>query len=263
MLLHDSALERVRTLSWADFHRIRSDPWQLIIMTLLPIGFMAFLTPIDKYQLRLAGGYPHANGVEQAGPGAIVLFAFFITTLLGASFFREHEWGTWDRLRAAPVRAPEIIAGKSFPLLVFSALQLTIVWVVAFQLFDLHSQGSVIWLALLTAALSVATWGFGIALVSICKSIDQLAIIAQPISLALGGLGGTIAPRDTLPDWAKALSPLTPQYWALKGFKEVILDGGGFDAVATPCVVLLGVGVAGALIAVFRFRLSHAKIGRS
>lgn len=263
MLLHDSALDRVRALSWADFHRIRSDPAQLVVITLLPIGMMAFLTPIDKAQLRFSAGYPHANGVEQAGPGSIVLFAFFITTLLGASFFREHEWGTWDRLRAAPVRAAEIIVGKSLPLLAFSAVQLTLLWVVAFKVFDLHSKGPIAAIGLLTAALAVATWGFGIALVSLCRTIDQLAIMAQLGSLALGGLGGTIAPRDTLPHWAQTLSPITPQYWALRGFKDVILDGAGFGAVIAPCLVLLGVGGAGALLAVFRFRLSHAKVGRS
>ncbi|QIS12932.1 ABC transporter permease [Nocardia arthritidis] len=262
MLLHDSALARVRALSWADLRRIRNDPAQLMVITVLPIGMMAFLTPANKAQLRFSG-YFNANGAEQSGPGTIVLFAFFITTLLGASFFREHEWGTWDRLRAAPVRAAEIIVGKSLPTLLFSAVQLTILWVVAFRVFDLHSKGSIGPIAVLTAALAVATWGFGIALVSLCRTIDQLSIMAQLGSLALGGLAGTITPRATLPGWARALSPYTPQYWALKGYQDVILRGEGFGAVVTPCLVLLGVGLVGALLAAFRFRLRHTKIGRS
>ncbi|WP_052280241.1 ABC transporter permease [Nocardia vulneris] len=263
MLLHDSAVDRVRALSWADLRRIRSDPAQLIVLTVLPIGMMAFLTPANKAQLRFFGGFPNASGIEQAGPGTIVMFAFFITTLLGASFFREHEWGTWDRLRAAPVRAGEIILGKSLPSVLFSVVHLSILWLVAFTLWDLHSKGSVWLLVPISASLMVATWGFGIALVSLCRTIDQLSIMAQVGSLAIGGLAGTITPRDTLPGWAQALSPFTPQYWALKGYQDVILRGAGFADIVEPCLILLGVGVVGGLVALFRFRLSHSKVGRS
>ncbi|MFI9502953.1 ABC transporter permease [Nocardia sp. NPDC052566] len=262
MLLHDSAIDRARALSWADFRRIRSDPAQLVVITVLPIGMMAFLTPSDKAQLRMSG-FPDASGIEQAGPGTIVLFSFFITVLLGASFFREHEWGTWDRLRAAPVRAVEIIIGKSLPSVLFSVAQLMLLWVVAFGVWDLRCKGSVWLLIPLTASLAVATWGFGIALVSLCRTIDQLAIMAQPGSLALGGLAGTIAPRDTLPAWARALSPYTPQYWALKGYQDVILHGSGFGAIVQPCLILICVGLAGGLVAAFKFRLNHSKVGRS
>ncbi|WP_405163432.1 ABC transporter permease [Nocardia sp. NBC_01499] len=262
MLLHDSAVDRVRALSWADLRRIRSDPAQLIVLTVLPIGMIAFLTPANRAQLRLTG-YFNASGVEQSGPGTIVMFAFFITTLLGASFFREHEWGTWQRIRAAPVRAIEVIIGKSFPSVLFSVAQVAILWLVVFTLWDLHSKGSS-WLLLpITASLLAATWGFGIALVSLCRTIDQLAIMAQVGSLAIGGLAGTITPRDTLPAWARALSPYTPQYWALKGYQDVILHGAGFSDIIKPCLILLAVGVAGGLVALFKFRLNHSKVGRS
>ena len=262
MLLHDSAIARIRALVWVDLRRMRSDPAQFVILLLLPLFMMSFLTPMSKAQLHV-DGFLSANGSEQAVPGIAVIFAFFTTMLLGGSFFREHEWHTWNRLRASPTRGGEIVLGKSMPFFAFLLVQLATLWLVGVFVFHLKINGSAPALLVLIVSLAAAALGLGIALVSICRTIDQLSVFANLGSLVLGGLSGALAPRSTLPHWARTLSPCTPQYWALKGFRAVVLLGGGFSEVVVPCLVLLAVGAVGIMVAAFKFRTADVKIGRT
>ena len=81
------------------------DPASSVIMTVLPLILIAVLIPSAKAQLVLSG-YPNATGAEQTVPGLAVLYAFLSVEQVTTLFFREHAWGTWDRLRASPASAP-------------------------------------------------------------------------------------------------------------------------------------------------------------
>ena len=48
------------------------------------------------------------------------------------AFFREHGWGTWDRLRSSPATASEILFGKLLPSVGLGILQIGVVVAVGF-----------------------------------------------------------------------------------------------------------------------------------
>ena len=66
----------------------------------------------------------------------------------------------------------------------------------------------------------------------------------------LGAIGGALVPLATLPSWVRRLAPATPQYWAMRAYRGVILDGRTATAVLLPIAVLLVFTVACALVAV-------------
>lgn len=80
-------------------------------MTVLPLILIAVLIPSAKAQLVLSG-YPNATGAEQTVPGLAVLCPFLSVEQVTTLFFREHAWGTWDRLRASPASTADIVIGK-------------------------------------------------------------------------------------------------------------------------------------------------------
>jgi len=59
--------------------------------------------------------------------------------------------------------------------------------------------------------------------------------------------------------WARAVAPATPSYWAMRGFRSVILDGDGIGDVVAPVVALLAFAAVFALIAAVRFRFDEVK----
>jgi ABC-2 type transport system permease protein len=58
----------------------------------------------------------------------------------------------------------------------------------------------------------------------------------------------------------RAVAPVTPQYWAMRGYNAMVLDGHGFGAAVRPTLMLLGYAAVFAAIALRRFRFDDAKV---
>src|SRR5207248_9154336 len=94
-----------------EFRVMFTDPSTLVFVVFLPVLMVALMKNLFVGALASAG-FPGANGSEFAVPGIAVSFAAFGVGFAGFSFFRDHGWGTWDRLRASPATSVEIIVGK-------------------------------------------------------------------------------------------------------------------------------------------------------
>lgn len=110
------AWTRMWALAQHDLRILRRDPAFLVIFTIVPLAFMAFNKDSFAAALSVEFAGRGFNGSEQIVPGAAVLFSGFLVGNLGFSVFREHGWGTWDRLRASQLSTPELLVTKSVAL---------------------------------------------------------------------------------------------------------------------------------------------------
>jgi len=241
-----------------EFRVLRSDPVFFVIFTAMPLAVMAFVKPSFRFAL-VAQGHPGVNGAEQAVPGMTVMFALFLMGNVGFSFFREHGWGTWERLRASWATPTQIMVGKVAVPLFQAVVQLVVLFGLGGALYSLHVRGSLIALTAVAGAFCVCVVALGLALLAICQTVLQLNAIANLGAIVLAGIGGAIAPATALPGWARTVAPATPSYWAMRGFRSVILDGGGLGDVALPAVVLLAFAAAFFFVAAVRFRFEQTK----
>ena len=249
-----------RAIVRQDLRVLRRDPGFLVVMVAMPLVVMAFLKPAFQGVLIL-DGVEGATGAEQVVPGTSVTFALFLVGNLGFSVFREHGWNTWERLRASPATTVEVMAGKSVTPFASLAIQQTVLLGVGGLLFDLHIRGSWVALAAVAAAFACSLLGLGYLLLAACSTIMQLNAITNLGTMVLAGLGGALAPITALPGWAQAIAPAIPTYWAMRGYRSTVLDGGGLSEVALPVVVLLGFAVGLSLVAWARFRVEETKVG--
>lgn len=253
------SLRRSAAVVRHDLRLLRADPAFLVIMIVMPLLVMAFIKPAFKGALIFAGA-EGANGAEQVVPGVSVLFALFMVGNLAFGVFREHGWNTWERLRASPATTSEVMLGKSITPLLSLALQQLVLVGVGGLLFDLHIKGSVPALVAVCAAFALSLVGLGYVLLAVCKTVMQLQAVTNLGTMVLAGLGGAITPITSLPDWARAIAPAVPSYWAMRGYRTVILDAGGVSEVLLPVAVLLGFTVVFCGISFFRFRVEEAKV---
>lgn len=252
--------------SWAvarhDLRILRSDPVFLITMTVMPLIVMAFIKPAFGTTAVPFGVDPDgvtANGADHAVPGVTVMFAFFLVGNVGFGVFREHGWNTWERLRASRASAGEVMAGKVVVPLLTLALQLSVLIGLGGVLFGLEVRGSMIGLIAVAAAFAVCLVCLGLLLLAVARSIMQLNAVSNLGTMIFAGLGGAIAPITVLPGWARSISPVTPSYWAMRGFRSVI-GGGGLGEIVLPVAVLMGFAVVFAAVAVWRFRYDEVKV---
>jgi ABC-2 type transport system permease protein len=239
---------------------LASDPAPLLVTIIMPLLLAAFLMPSTRALLRVSG-YAGANGSEQLIPGLGVAFAFLGTSLIGTLFFREHAWGTWDRLRASPLSTVDIVVGKVLPLYVCQLAQLAVIFGAGAWLFGYRANGSLVALALVVAIFVAMLVAFGVMLVSLFRTMDQAMVIGNLGGMVMAGLGGALAPASALPGWAQAVAHATPAYWALKALREITLDGAGLSQVGASVAILGGFAVAFAAVTALRWRTSDVKIG--
>lgn len=234
------------------------EPGLLLQLVLMPMVMIAFLKPAFGATLANAG-FAGANGAEQAVPGMIVMFSFFGAGIVGFGFFREHGWGTWTRLRASQASPMAIIVGKAVPTLLLVLVQQALLFAAGVWLFDLTIRGSVLGLAAVSVALALCLVAFGVVFAAYLRSSQTLNAVNSLTVMTLAGLGGAFTPVAVMPGWAQAMAPATPTYWAMTGYRAVVLDGASIVGTLPAVGILLAFAAVLVAVAGRRFSFDETK----
>ncbi len=252
-------MSRIWSIGRHDLRVLRRDPAFLVIMIAMPLVMMLFFKNTFRLSLR-AAGYAQASGVEQAVPGGVVMFSSFLMGNMAFSVFREHGYGTWDRLRASRASTGELLAGKCIVPIATLAVQTIVLFLAGAAFFGLRVRGSLAGLFLVSVAYWCCLTAIGLVLLAICRTIQQVNAAANVGGMVLSGLGGAFTPISDLPGWARTIAPGTPHYWAMRGYRSILLDNASIGAVLLPSMVLLVVSALLAGFAVYRFDAGDRKL---
>jgi ABC-2 type transport system permease protein len=252
------SLRRSLAITKHELRLLLRSPGSILSLIAMPLLMMAFFKPLFRATLQ-SEGFGSANGAEQAVPGLSVLFALFLITFVAFGFFREHGWGTWQRLLASAASPAEIIVGKVLPPALLAIVQQVVLFASSVVLLDLHISGSLIALFALVVALTICLLAFGLVCSAYIRDAEQLNTIGNLGAILIGGLGGGLAPVAVLPFWARAVAPATPSYWAIRGYRDVVLEHAGLGDVLLPVAVLLAFAVVLTPLALRRFRFDEIK----
>ena len=249
--------------SWAlirhELKALTDDPGSLVFLLIMPLLMMGLMKPLFGLSLQ-AEGFLGANGAEQAVPGMAAMFVTFTGSFAGFTFFREHGWHTWDRLRASQATTPDIMFGKLAPTMIVAVAQMFALFALGVVLFDLTITGSFLGLSLIVVAFSLAMLSFGMAITSLSRTSLQLNTYVNLAGIVFAGVGGALVPITVLPGWVQNAARLTPTYWAMDGFLEVILEGAGVADVVFPTLILLAFTGAFTALTAARFRFEESKV---
>jgi ABC-2 type transport system permease protein len=238
-----------------------SDENRGLLMDFLEAGLRGVLSkqvlaaiddPLIKVEREAAVGAPPSatpTAMVYLVPGFALMFVFFLVKDLAVKVVEERETGTLPRLLMAPVSRAAILIGKALPFFLLAALQLIASFTIASAVFDYPLvQPLAMFLVAVCTAASVA--GLGIMLAALVKTEGQAGGLTIVIVLVMAVAGGALGPTASVP----VLRNLTPHYWALQGFTDVMARGVGVASVWLPCVVLLGIAALTLAIGVTRFR---------
>jgi ABC-2 type transport system permease protein len=189
--------------------------------------------------------------------GQLIFFSFFTAASSAQSIITEEEQKTLPRLFTTPTPRTAILAGKfiaTFVLVLGQAVVLTIASALIFRI----RWGQPLTVALVTLGLVAVSTGFGLFLMSFVKTSRQAGLVMGAVLTVLGMAGGLFsAGMDVLPSAFERVALLTPQGWAMRGWR-LSLAGANPGDVLLPVGAVLVMGViffaAGALT--FRRRLA-------
>ena len=137
----------------------------------------------------------------------------------------EKHTGSYRRLRAAPIKASQLIFANSLYYLMIGVVSLALMFVVAFLVFDFNMRGD--WLNLIAILILgiVLMLGFGLAIGGWAKNENQSAPLTNIVSFPMMFLSGVFFPRFLMPEWLQGITSYLPLTPVIDSLRMVMTEG--------------------------------------
>ena len=186
--------------------------------------------------------------------GVAILFLLFSAVQGATTLIDERAAGTLDRVLAGPGGARHVVLGKFIFLLGQGVVQVTLVFAVAYATHGVDAwQRAWPWLATTVAAASIAA-SLALALAACCATRQQVLASSTFLILLMSAIGGSMAPRFTMPGWLQEMGWLTPNAWIIEAYQDALWRGQPIAALAPTWGVLLVVTVMSLVVATLGVR---------
>lgn len=188
-------------------------------------------------------------------PGLIgTILTMTMVMLTGLAMTRERERGTLENLLATPVRPLEVMVGKILPYVVMGYVQLAVIMVAAWLLFQVPMQGSLALLIALIGLFMLANLAVGFTFSTLARNQLQAMQMTFFFFLPSMLLSGFMFPFRGMPAWAQHIGEVLPLTHFLRIVRGIMLKGSD-AALLWPDIwpLLAFTGVAGA-VALLRYR---------
>ena len=187
-------------------------------------------------------------------PG-LLAFILMVSSVIATALavVREKERGTMESLRATPVRAIELLVGKTLPYLLIGSAAAAGSLFLAWALFDVPIRGSLAWLAFVTLLFLAGGLGWGIFISTIAETQQlafQLSLLSSMLPTLL--LSGFIFPISSMPRALQLISHVVPARYFIAALREIVLKGVGPEVWWNDALALVIFGAVVLLLATVR-----------
>jgi ABC-2 type transport system permease protein len=174
-------------------------------------------------------------------PG-LLAFILMVSSVIATALavVREKERGTMESLRATPIRAIELLLGKTLPYLLVGSVSAASSLLLAWALFDVPIRGSLLWLAAVTLLFLAGGLGWGIFISTIAETQQlafQLSLLSSMLPTLL--LSGFIFPISSMPKALQFVSLIFPARYYIASLRSIVLKGVGPEAWGINAVALI------------------------
>jgi len=176
--------------------------------------------------------------------------------LTSLAMTRERERGTMENLLATPVRPLEVMLGKILPYVLIGYLQLLLVLLAAWLLFEVPMVGSFGLLMAMIGVFMLANLGVGFTFSTLAR--NQLQALQMTFFFFLPSmlLSGFMFPFRGMPGWAQNLGEVLPLTHFLRIVRGIMLKGSGAAELLPELWPMLAFLLVAALVALKRYRLT-------
>ena len=208
------------------------------------------------FELRIHKRYnPEGLSRYNIVPGLIgTILTMTMVMLTGLGMTRERERGTMENLLATPVRPGEVMVGKILPYVVIGYIQLGVVMLAAFFLFEVPMVGSFALLMAMLGVFIVANLGVGFTFSTIAR--NQLQAVQMTFFFFLPSmlLSGFMFPFRAMPQWAQWIGEVLPLTHFLRIVRGILLKGNTAAQILPELWPMLAFLFVAAVIALKRYR---------
>ncbi len=217
--------------------------------------------PGFKNILEVKTGFPEntitkiPSGFDHAIPGTIVQFIIMMVLIYGGvSVMEDRKRGVLSRILFSPVSIPGLFGGKFLGRLMMGLVQAGILIITGILFFHLNLGNIPLSLLnLLVFSLSISS--LSILIGSIFGKEDLIVGVSVLLSNLFAALGGCWWPIEVVPGTFKTLGFISPAYWAMDTFHQIIFFNKGLADIWVNLAVLLGFTAVFTFLAVKFFKI--------
>ena len=237
-------------------HQLRAE--QLVFWRSKEAALFIFLFPLLLFLLlgSVYTGRIYGVPAPQALLAGLLAYGCANTSFAGLAIqiVLRREAAILKRLRATPLPASTYIAALLASTLVVFVLQVIALFVLGRVLYSTpfpHAIGSLVLAIVLGSAVFAA---IGVATASVIRSGEGSSAVVNFILLPMAFLTGSFGPTRHYPSFLRAIGDVLPLKYFVDLMNAIYLHGRAIWTQPTALAVLAAWGVAGLLVAVFKFR---------
>ena len=233
------------------------EPASVFFTVVLPLIFFTLFAAIFGSDETVVNG-------EKIETSTYYVPAIIALSLINATFVNlviwltiQRERGQLKRMRATPVPASVVIAGRTLTSVAISAVMVVVVCLFGAVLYGVELPTSTlpgVVVSVLVGTFSLAALGFAVA--ALVPSENAAPPVANVIVLPLEFISGIFVPSEQIPDWMDNIAsvfPVKPLFDSLLQAFDPVTTGIGVDWGALAVVAAWGVVGAVAALRFFRW----------
>jgi ABC-2 type transport system permease protein len=188
-------------------------------------------------------------------PGVICLILLLTTLVLTSmAITKEREMGTLEQLIVSPIKAHELIIGKTAPFTLIGLVDVTLVIIAGKVVFGLPIRGSLLFLFGASFIFILTTLSLGLFISTISKTQQQAIMTALFFIMPAMLLSGIFSPIESMPRIIQHITLLNPLRHFGKAVRGILLKGNDLSILWPEVLALFLFGVAALLFSSLRFR---------
>jgi ABC-2 type transport system permease protein len=198
---------------------------------------------------------PTLDSATYIVPGIIgILLSLTLILIMSISIVRERERGTLEQLIVTPIDRTSLMLGKMTPFVLIGYIQMTVVILLGWLLFDVPLRGSLTLLYALSLAFIIANLGMGLFISTAVKSQVQAMQLGFFFLLPNILLSGFMFPREAMPVAAQWIGLALPLTYFLDVVRGVLLKGVGFEYLWKEALIMSLFAIGSIAVSVRRFQ---------
>jgi ABC-2 type transport system permease protein len=198
---------------------------------------------------------PSLRAINYMVPGIIcVLLMEMMVPLTAFSVVRERERGTIEQLMVTPLRAGEVLAGKTVPYILIGLMDAVIILTAGTLWFGVPVPGNILSLFVGTLLFIVVALSLGIFVATVVDTQQQAALSAQFVLVPNILLSGFMFPIESMPEGMQWFTTILPMRYFLVIVRGIMMKGLGLMDLWDQVIPLAALGVLIFSISWLRFR---------
>lgn len=179
-----------------------------------------------------------SNPFSLGAQSQTVLFMFLTSMTAATQLVLTRQLGVSRRMLASPTAVRAILLGELLGRFSVAMMQGLFVVLASSLLFDV-SWGHLAGAAAVIIAFALVGTGAAMLVGVFARNPDQAGSVGVVAGMVLGALGGAMVPSELFQEPIATISQLTPHYWAIDAFRELVYYGAGLADIVTQLAVLL------------------------